>query len=74
MCKNSGSGSGMNDPDHISECFETIFGLKYLNYLIRNPGWKELGSGMEKIGIRDKHPVSATLMVNIVIKHLKGKS
>jgi hypothetical protein len=23
--KNSGSGSGMNNPDHISECLETIF-------------------------------------------------
>jgi hypothetical protein len=31
------SGSGMNNPDHISESFETIFvvGLKYLNYLMR---------------------------------------
>jgi hypothetical protein len=29
--KKSGSGSGMNNPDHISESLETIFGLKYLN-------------------------------------------
>jgi hypothetical protein len=25
-----GSGSGMNNPDHISESLETIFGLKIL--------------------------------------------
>jgi hypothetical protein len=31
MGKKSGSGSGMNNPDHISESLETIFGLKYLN-------------------------------------------
>ncbi len=31
-----GSGSGMNNPDHISESLETIFlGLKYLNSLMR---------------------------------------
>jgi hypothetical protein len=39
----SGSGSGMNNPDHISESLETFFiGLKYLNFLMRirdpNPG------------------------------------
>ncbi len=42
----SGIGSGMNEPDHISESLETIFGLKYLNSLmrIRDPGWKKFGS------------------------------
>jgi hypothetical protein len=35
MGKKSGSGSGKNDPDHISESLETIFGLKYLNSLMR---------------------------------------
>jgi hypothetical protein len=35
MGKKSGSGSGMNNPDHISESLETIFGLKYLNSLTR---------------------------------------
>jgi hypothetical protein len=53
MGKKSGSGSGMNNPNHIPESLETIFwGLKYLNSLmrIRNPGWKKLGSGMEKFG------------------------
>jgi hypothetical protein len=50
------SGSGMNNPDHISESLETIFfGFKYLNSLIqiRDPGWKKFGSGMEKTRIRD---------------------
>jgi hypothetical protein len=65
MGKNSGSGSGMNNPDHISESLETIFGLKYLNSLMRirdprwknsNPGWKKFGSGIEKIRIRINIP------------------
>jgi hypothetical protein len=48
MGKKSGSGSEMNNPDHISESLETIFGLKYLNSLmrIRDPGWKKFGSGI----------------------------
>jgi hypothetical protein len=51
--------------------------LKYLNSLmrIRDPGWKEFGSGIregkksdpgygkEKSRIRDKHPGSATLVL-----------
>jgi hypothetical protein len=28
---------------------------------IRDPGWRQFGSGMEKSRIRDKHPGSATL-------------
>jgi hypothetical protein len=28
---------------------------------IRDPGWKKVGSGMEKSWIRDKHPGIATL-------------
>jgi hypothetical protein len=44
------SGSGMNNPDHISESWETIFGLKYLNFLIRIRDGKKFGSW-----IRDKH-------------------
>ncbi len=61
--KKSGSGSGMNNPDHISDSLETIFGLKCLNSLmrIRDPRWKKFGSGMEKIRIRDNHSGSATL-------------
>jgi hypothetical protein len=52
-------GSWMNNPDHISESLETIYASKYLNSLmrIRDPGWKEFGSG-----ILDKHPGSATLL------------
>ncbi len=55
----------MNNSDHISESLETIFGLKYFNFLmqIRDPESEmaKFGSGMEKIQIRDKHPESATL-------------
>jgi hypothetical protein len=57
MGKKSGSGSGMNDPDHISESLETIFCVKILKFFYANPGWKnsDTGSGMEKFGywIRD---------------------
>jgi hypothetical protein len=47
----------MNNPDHISNSLEIIFGVKILNPLmrIRDPGWKKFGSG-----IRDKHSGSAT--------------
>jgi hypothetical protein len=54
MGKKSGSGSGMNDPDHIS------WRLKYLNSSIESgirdernsdPGWKKVRSG-----IWDEHP------------------
>jgi hypothetical protein len=50
-----GSRSGMNNPDHVSESLETIFGLKYLYSLmrIRDPGWKKFGSGIEQIRIRE---------------------
>jgi hypothetical protein len=49
MGKKSGSGSVMNNPDHISESLETIFFvLKYLNSFMQiwDPGWKKLGSGL----------------------------
>jgi hypothetical protein len=49
MGKKSGSGSGMNIPDHISKCLETNFLGN--NFLMRirdgknsNPGWKKSGS------------------------------
>jgi hypothetical protein len=61
MGKKSGSGSGMNNPDHISERLETIFSVKILKFFFADPGWKKFGSGMEKNRIRDKHPGSATL-------------
>jgi hypothetical protein len=57
MDKKSGSGSGMNNPDHISESLEKIFGVKILQFFDADPG-----SEMEKIRIRDKHPGSATLV------------
>jgi hypothetical protein len=52
MGKKSGSVSGMNNPDHISESLETIFWVKILKVFdpdlgsgalfgpwIRDPGW-----------------------------------
>jgi hypothetical protein len=48
MGKKSGSGSGMNNPDHISESLETIFGVKIFIFFDADPGF-----GMEKIRIRD---------------------
>jgi hypothetical protein len=47
--KNPKSGFGMNIADHISESFETIFGVKnrYLNSLMR------IRIREEKIQIRD---------------------
>jgi hypothetical protein len=59
--KKSGSGSGMNNPDHISESFVTIFWVKILEFFNTNPGWKKIRSGMEKMWIRGKRPGSATL-------------
>ncbi len=41
MGKKSGSGSGMNNPDHISESLETIFGVKILKFFDADPGWKK---------------------------------
>jgi hypothetical protein len=34
--------------------------------LIRDPGWKKFGSGMENSRIRDKHPGSATLIHSVL--------
>jgi hypothetical protein len=49
MGKKSGSGSGMNNLNHISESLEHFFGLKYINSLMRiwDPGWEKFGSGIE---------------------------
>jgi hypothetical protein len=41
-----GSGSGMNNPDHISESLETIFWVKIIKFLYADPGWKKYGSGI----------------------------
>jgi hypothetical protein len=47
MGKKSGSGSGMNNPDQISESLETILWVKILKFFEADPG-----SEMEKIRIR----------------------
>jgi hypothetical protein len=61
MDKKLGSGSGVNNPDHIFESFKKkLFGLKYLNFFDADPGWK-------KFRIRDKHPESATLLLRYLI-------
>jgi hypothetical protein len=49
----------MKNQEHISEC--QFFWVKILKFFA-DPGWREFGSRMEKIGIRDKHPGSATLV------------
>jgi len=48
MGKKSGFGSGINNPDHISESLETIFCVKILKFFDVDPG-----SGMEKIRTRE---------------------
>ncbi len=62
----------MNNPDHISESLETIFGVKILKFFDGDPGsgMEKIGSRMEKIRIRDKHPGSATLQIRSIF--LKG--
>jgi hypothetical protein len=57
MGKNQDPGSGMNNPDHISESLKTFFWVKILKFFDADPG-----SGMDRIQIRDKHPGSATLV------------
>jgi hypothetical protein len=46
MGKKSGSGSGMNNPDHISESLETISWVKILKFVDADRGWKKFGSGI----------------------------
>jgi hypothetical protein len=55
MDKKSGSGSGMNNPDHISWILETIFWVKILKFVDADPGWKKFGSRIrdEKSRIMD---------------------
>jgi hypothetical protein len=59
--------SGINIPDHISESLATIFLVKILEFFDADPDPRsgnllDLGSGIEKIRIRDEHPRSATLI------------
>jgi hypothetical protein len=58
MGEKSGSGIWDPDPDHISASLETIFGLKYLSFL--------MGIRDGKIRIRDKRPGSATLDLTVL--------
>jgi hypothetical protein len=44
----TGSGSGMKNPDHISESLETICWVSIFKF-----SYPDLGSGMEKVRIRD---------------------
>jgi hypothetical protein len=48
MGEKSGSGSGMNNPDHFFESLETIFWVKILKFFDADPGWKKFGSGIRK--------------------------
>jgi hypothetical protein len=52
----------MNNSDHNSKSLETRFWVKIPKFFDADPGWKKFGSGMEKIGILDKHPGSASLI------------
>jgi hypothetical protein len=33
----------MNNPDHISQSLEIIFGVKTIKFFDADPGWKKLG-------------------------------
>jgi hypothetical protein len=48
MGKESGSGSGMNNPDHISVSLEKIFWVEILKFFDTNPVF-----GMKKNRIRE---------------------
>jgi hypothetical protein len=72
MVRKSASGSGIRDEQpgsYFVELRNHFFGLKYLNSLmrIRDPRWRQFGSGMEKSRIRDKHPGSATLPYQLIV-------
>jgi hypothetical protein len=46
MGKKSGSGSGMNNPDHISESLETNFWVKILKFFAADLGWRNFIYGI----------------------------
>jgi len=50
MGMKSVSGSGMNNPDHISERLVTIFWVKMLKFFDADPGWKKFGSDIQNLG------------------------
>jgi hypothetical protein len=43
--KKSGSGSGMNKQDHISDSLETVFWVNILKFFDADPGWKSSDPG-----------------------------
>jgi hypothetical protein len=55
--KKSESGTGMNNPDHISESLETIFGVKHLNSRTASSG----------LASKVKYKMTALLLENAVI-------
>jgi hypothetical protein len=57
------SGSGMNNPDHISESLKTIVWVKILKFFDTDPGWKKIGPGVGKNSDTGSgiHPGSVTL-------------
>jgi hypothetical protein len=60
--KKSGSGSGMNNPDHISDSLETIFWVKILKLFDADPGWKKFVSGIRDGKKRDLGCLSRILI------------
>jgi hypothetical protein len=59
--KKSGSGSGMNNPDHISESLKKLFwGVKILKFFDVDPG-----PGIEQIWIRDPRRKKVGSGINI---------
>jgi hypothetical protein len=71
MGRKSASGSGIQDEkpgSYFLELRNNFFWLKYFNSLmrIRDLGWRQFVSGMEKSRIRNKHPGSATLLNRII--------
>ena len=60
-----GSGSGMNNPDHVSKSLETIFGLKYFN-ADPESGMEKFGSGMRKRRIRITENLNAIVKCAII--------
>jgi hypothetical protein len=63
MGKKSGSGSGMNHPDHISKSVETnFFGLKYLNSLMGGSGIQDGKNSDPGSGLNIPDPQHCTLV------------
>jgi hypothetical protein len=70
MGKKSGSGSEIRDEQpgsYFLELRNHFFWVKIIKFFDVDPGWKKVGSAMEKSRIRDKHPGSATLVLVMFI-------